>query len=674
MARFLILFGIFFLSYNLFANGKTVSAVDSSFIDKSADPCEDFYQYACGNWIKNTELPANRSNKSRGISDVDESNEKTLLSIVENYSKGKQVPKNPHSKQIGDIYKACMDESITEKNAEKDFKAQIKPITNLKSKAALETLLADLHLKGVNALFRFQPDEDLKNPQEKIMTADQGGMGLPAVNYYLNGSPDMVNLRNKYREFARAALVRAGLSLDQATALAQKVLIFETELAKSALPPAERRNPEKLNNRLNKKGLMEITPNWNWNSYLKALGIPKFESINVAVPNFFEGFNTALSTTDLETLKSYLIVRLYARAASAMDKKAVDDYFNFYSSIYGISELPPRFRRCLQEVGDIAGFALGRAFVEQNFSAESKAAVQKMVKLLHEEMKKNLERISWMDDETRVAALKKLEKQVVFVGYPDVWLDYSSLKTTSKSMLQNRLNGGIFNSRYELQKLGKPVDKREWNLKPMDVNASNMVSQNSLYFPAGFLQPPNFVEGRDSAANFGALGMVIGHEITHGYDDMGRTFDENGAIRNWWSEKTNKEFEKRAQCIIDQYSSYNVEKGLNVNGRLTAGEAIGDLGGLKLALAAVKALQKENGKVTEAKDGVSLEQTFFLSSAQAWCAKASAAFERFVTNSDPHPLERFRVNGTVRNIPEFAEAFSCKVGAKLAPKVRCEIW
>jgi putative endopeptidase len=663
------------LMFPLLAIAQTPSTVESSFMDKSVDPCEDFYQYACGSWIKNTELPSDRPIKSRGFSDVEELNEKSLLKIVESYSKGKNVPSNPDSQKIGSTYSACIDEASIERIGNRDFKIQIKPILALNKKEDIAMLLSDLHLKGVNVLFKIQPDEDLKNPQEKIMTADQGGMGLPTNGYYLADDSNMAALRGKYQEFAQAGLQRAGFSEELAKVQAKKVLDLEIELAKASLAPDERRNPEKLHHRLEKKGLVALAPEFNWQAYFEGLGIPNFESINVAVPTFFSALNSTLKTADLATLKSYLIVRIYARSASAMDKKAVNDYFKFYSSLFGISELPPRYRRCLSEVGDIAGFALGRAFVDQTFSAGAKASVQGMVQLLHDEMKKNLEHIEWMDSGTRIAALRKLEKQTVYVGYPDKWRDYSKLKVTRKSMLVNRFNGSEFNFKYELSKLGKPVDKSEWTMKPMEVNASNMVSQNVIYFPAGFLQPPNFVQGRDAAANFGALGMVIGHEITHGYDDQGRSFDENGAVRNWWSDKTNQEFEKRAQCIVNQYSEYLVSKDLKVNGKLAAGEAIGDLGGLKLAFAALKSLRAENPKTEKSsKEEFSEDQTFFLAAAQAWCSKGSPAFERFVTNSDPHPLDRFRVNGTVRNIPEFAKSFSCKTGAKLAPKVRCEVW
>lgn len=647
-------------------------------IDESVNPCEDFYQYACGTWLKKTELPADRPVWSRGFIEIEARNEKILKTIVESYSTKKPEPANPYSKKIGDVYSACMNEKNIEKTATKDFRAEAKNILAMKSMKDVPSVLADLHLKGVKVLFKFQPDEDLKDPTEKIMNADQGGLGLPTPEYYSSDNSDFAELRKTYAELAENALIKAGLPKDKAIIQANKVLEIETKLAQSTLPPAERRDPNKLYSRLNRQGLMVLTPKFDWPVYLKDLGISDIDKINVAVPTFFSGLDQFLATAKIEDLKSYFLVRLYVTSASAMDHASVENYYKYVSRIYGLKQVPPRSRRCLDEVSNGMGFALGHAFVDKTFLASAKKEAEQMVKNLQTEMRATIQHIDWMDETTRTAALKKLENQLVIVGYPDKWQDYSELKIVPSSMLKNRLAANTFNLKFHLGHLNKPADRREWVMAPMEVNAANTVSQNVIKFPAGILQAPNFSEASSDESNYGAMGTIVGHEITHGYDDQGRSFDEIGAVRNWWSEKTDKEFQRRAQCIIDQYGEYKVDKDTTVNGRLVAGEAIGDLGGMKLAFAAWKRQRSTNPIATsttgEGKPAFTPEQNFFLARGQAWCSKTSPAFEKFQTNSDPHPLDRFRVNGTVRNVPEFATAFACKAGATLAPRKRCEVW
>lgn len=649
--------------------------VDVLLLDREANACEDFYQYACGGWLKKTELPADRRDWSRGFTEVEAKNEELLLTILEKYSKGNAVPPNSYSRQLGDVFTACMSEEKIEKSSEKDFQALIKPIQTLKSLATLPSLLADLHLKGIHAVFRFFPDEDFKDPTLKVMVADQGGMGLPTPEFYLSDKPSMVALRNAYQNLAESALTKAGYQKDNAKALSTSVLEFETKLAAKALLPVDRRDPTRLDNRLDRDGLMKLSRDFDWAKYLASLGLPRHKAITVYVPDYFQALGSTLSGTSIETLRAYLIVRTFSKAADAMDQEAAQAKFKFESQLYGIGQLPLQNRICLSEVSDLMGFALGRAFVDQTFSAAAKKEALEMVARLQEEMKANLKKVDWMDESTREAALKKLSKQKVYMGYPENWPSYDGLKVNRSSMLANRMVGTAFNSKRELSKLNAPADYGDWSMKPMEVNASNKITQNVIKFPAGILQPPNFSINQAVVANYGVMGSIVGHEVTHGYDDQGRQFDEIGAARSWWSEKTNAEFNRRAECIVKQYDSYSVDKDTKVNGKLVQGEAIADLGGMKLSYSAWKKLKAEKPESVAPKiEGFSEEQMFFLALGQAWCSKSSPAYDRFKSSASPYALDRFRVNGTVRNIPEFAQAFSCKEGTPLAPKDRCVVW
>lgn len=655
--------------------GTVAFAVDLSLLDRKADPCVDFYQYACGTWMKRTPLPKDRAHFSRGFTEVELRNEKLLLKMLEDYGKGATRPENPYGKALGDFYAACMDEKSAQKNGVADFRAFLEPVRALADLKALPPLLANLHLAGVGALFDLSPAEDFKNPSERILAADQGGMGLPSPEYYRSEAPPMKALRKAYLRFAESGLRKAGYSSKEAKKRAAAVLDLETKLAAVSLLPAERRDYGKLDHRLEKAGLKRLTPEFDWEAYFRVLKPGNDEKISIYVPDFFRSLGPTLRATPLEDLKAYLVVHAFSAFSEAMDQQSVAEEFRFQSKMLGTDQIAPRSRRCLGEVSQAMPFALGRSYVAVAFGEEGKKAALAMTDALQKQMRIALESVSWMDDATRSQALKKLDRQTVFMGYPDKWRSYDGLVVGRQSMLKNRLAATQFDRRYELDKVGKPVDRSEWHIAPMTVNAVNMINQNYITFPAAILQPPNFDRNGPTVENFGAMGTIVGHEVTHGYDDQGRTFDERGALRNWWSEKTSAEFDRRAACIVKQFDGYVIEKGLHGNGKLVQGEAIADLGGMKLAWDAWKRMPKDDSGYRKAEvPGMSEDKVFFLALAQAWCSKSTKAFDRFLTNTNPHPLDRNRINGTVRNLPAFAETFGCKAGAPLAPKDRCEVW
>lgn len=643
---------------------------DKAAMDSKINPCDDFYQYACGGWIKKTELPSDRPSWVRGFDEVTLRNQKMLKELFEDYSKGKFEPNVPYAKQMGDYYAACMDEKGIEKNARAQFIKAIEPITQLESVDKIAPVIADLHLKGVNVLFGFANAQDLKNSELMIGDADQGGMGLSSKEYYLKDTPEMKKMQNAYVELATFALKAVGYKDEEAKTRAANVLAFETKLAKGSLMPDERRDPEKMYHRLERKGLVKSTPKFDWSAYFKGLGLAKLTKINVDVPKFFTDLNKTLKETSLEDLKAYLIVRTFAEYAGALDKASVDARFKFSQTVLGMKELPPRWKRCVDNTGGAMDMAVGRAFVEKTFGAEGKRQTQAMMHEVENAMKERLESIPWMDAKTRKAALVKLAAAKNSMGYPDKWRSYDGMEVGRDSFLQNAMNADIFGSHYQLDKIGKPVDRDEWDMPPYLVNAENMPNLNQMRFPAGILQPPNFDAKRDPAANYGAIGLVMGHELTHGYDDEGRKFDKNGNMKDWWSKKTAKEFERRTSCLVHQYDEYVVDGDVHLNGKLTLGENIADQGGVKLAFEAWKNSIKDAAAKADLKE----DQIFYLGFAQMWCSKATPEFLRHLARVNPHSAPRFRVNGVVSDDSNFAKAFSCKPGDKMVRANACEVW
>jgi putative endopeptidase len=646
---------------------------DHSLLDEKTDPCDDYYQYACGGWLAKTEIPADRPTWDRSFSAIDEKNQFFLRDVLQDFSKGKLDKENPYSRQLGDYYASCMDESRLEKESVKTLKAELKKIDGLK-KEDLPEVLAWNHLRGQRVFFAFGNSQDYKNPQEMIAEFHQGGMALPTKDYYFDDTEKMKAIRAAYLEHIEKMLVLGGVARKQAKLDAEAVLKIETKLATAALKPAELRDPTKLYHRMDQAALKELAPTLDWTRFFKAMGVEGTSPINVTIPDFMKTMSTVLQDASVADLKAYLKIRLIESASAALPERFVKQNFEFASKqFYGLKELPPRWKRCVSAVNGAMGFALSRSYVKMKFAGESKDIARKMIIDVEKQMGRIVDDVPWMDQATRTEAHAKLDKLVNHVGYPNKWRSYDGLKVVRKSYLANRFASNEFTMRYNLDKIGKPVDPNDWLMVPSMVNAYYDPQLDKMVFPAGILQPPFFHKDYANASNYGGIGMVMGHEISHGFDDEGRQYDSTGAMRDWWTEKASSEFNKRAQCLVGQYNEFKTPAGDAINGQLTLGENIGDQGGIKTSFYAWQATlsqaDRENAETLSAE-----EKKFFLSFAQSWCGKQTDQFLQTMVKSNPHAPGRFRVIGALMNFPEFAKTYQCKEGAKMAPKNRCVVW
>jgi len=638
--------------------------------------CDDFYQYANGGWIAKNEIPPAFS--SWGItSPLREKNVETLHQILEAAAKNTAAPKGSNEQKIGAFYASCLDEPKIEAAGAAPLAPEIAAINGMKSMNDLPALLAHLHTIGVPALFGFGAAQDYKNSESVIAITGQGGLALPDRDFYLKDDPKSKSTRDAYVQHVTNMFKLLGDDSDKSAAEAQTVMKIETQLAQVSLDRVTRRDPAANYHKMAKADLKQVLTNFDWETYIKKIGAPKFTEINVAHPDFFKGLDPMLTTVPLDDWKTYLRWHLVHDAADALSTPFVNESFNFYGkTLNGTKELLPRWRRCVGATDQNLGEALGEVYVKKAFPPEAKARMKELVNNLIVALREDIPTLDWMSDPTRQAAIAKLNAFTVKIGYPDKWRDYSSLRIERDSFTDNLLRSGAFERRRNLAKIGKPVDRSELAMTPPTVNAYNNSRMNEIGFPAGILQAPYFDLGNDDALNYGAIGAVIGHEMSHGFDDQGRKFDLHGNLVDWWTEADAKNYMERANCVEQQFSSFRVEEvGLNQNGKLVLGESIGDLGGLKISwLAFQKSMQ---GKPRPANiDGFTPEQRFFLGWAQMWGRKQTPEAMRQQILTDPHPLGRFRVNGPLSNMPQFAEAFHCKLGDAMVrpPDKRCQVW
>jgi putative endopeptidase len=650
------------------------TGLDESAIDATANPCDDFYQYACGNWLKRTEIPADKSTWGRGFSVIDERNEKELHDILEAASKGQA--QGQYADKIGALYATCMDEAGIEVSAPTELKQQLKRVDIIRDQAGLQKEVARIHLGIGSPFFDFGQQQDFKDASQVIGVLDQGGLGMPDRDYYLSTTGKMPEIRKAYQAHVEKMMTLAGEKPEQAKKDADTVMKIETALAQASMSRTDRRDPNKIYHRLELAGIEKAAPKWNWKAYLKEMGTPEVTQINVASPEFFTALNKQLTATPIADWKAYLRWHVVHNSAPALSKPFVDENFAFYGkTLSGQAEIEPRWKRCTKAVNHLMGEALGKMFVEKTFGAEGKERTQAMVHEIEQSMGANLDTLKWFDDATRKQAHEKLAAIANKIGYPDKWRNYDALEVQRDSYLANAMRAGEFETHRELAKIGKPVDKTEWEMTPPTVNAYYNPSMNEMVFPAGILQPPFFNRAAVKPVNYGAIGMVMGHELTHGFDDQGRQFDAKGNLRDWWSGPVGKDFEKRAQCVVEQFDGYVAGDGVNdlkLNGKLTLGENIADLGGLKLAHSAyVKARgsaePQQMGKYTD-------DQLFFLGAAQAWCTKRRPEAARMRVTVDPHSPPQWRVDGPLSNLPEFAKAFQCKPAEKMVRQTQCVVW
>ncbi len=665
-------------------DGVIHAGIDEGIIDSNIHPCNDFYQFSCGKWLEQAKIPADLPMWDRSFMAMREKNRLSLKKILESYAAGKtDKPKNPYAKKLGDFYSTCMDEGSIERTSLADLKAQLAKIDALTLsdiKKQLATLLAHLHLSGVNAFFEYSEQQDFKDATQVIGAVDQGGLSLPDRDYYLKSDDKTVEVKNKFEKYAQNILEMMGEPAKNAKAQVHKIIEIETFLAKNSMSRVDRRNPFNVYHRLDRKGLKQKAPQFDWDHYFNQIGTPDVQAINVTAPDFFIGLNELLSLEksgiSMSDLQTYLKWHLISASIPAMPKKFVEENFRFISSaLSGQQEIESRWKRCVKMADGFMGFALGRSFVELNYGSEGKEMTQNMIQNIEKAFESELKDLSWMDDATKKQASKKLHKIVNKVGYPDHWRNYDGFKVDRKSFLNTFLNGSKFNTEYYLNKIGKPLDRKEWEMTPPTVNAYYNPSLNEMVFPAGILETPFFNRHSLHSVNYGGIGMVMGHELTHGFDDSGRHYDAEGNLEDWWTQTVSKEFEEKAKCVVKQYDRYEPLPGVNLNGRLTLGENIADLGGLRLAY---KAWFDTRPKVSKKPASISSkytdEQMFFISFAQSWCSKKQEQYARLLVTTDPHSPPRFRVNGSVSQFPKFAEAFQCKAGAPMAPVERCEVW
>jgi putative endopeptidase len=649
--------------------------IDQSNFDTSVKPSDDFFLYANGGWIKRTEIPPEFS-RWGSFNILIEQNNDALHAIAEKVAKAKST--DPTMQKVGDYYASGMDEKTIEAMKTKPLQDELAKIDSLKDKQDVLKEIGHLHMIGVNAFFNFGSSQDDKDSTREIANAVQGGLGMPDRDYYTKTDDASKKLRDAYVAHVTKMLKLLGEPAAKASEDAKKIMALETSLAQASRTRVELRDPQKNYNKMTPDEFQTLTPDWKWADYFKEIGLTNPGDIDVHQPDFFKAMNTAFTSTSVDDWKIYLRWHLISIFANELSSDFVNEAFNFREKILrGTQQIKPRWKRViLNEDGEI-GEALGKLYVEKYFPPQAKARALELINNLKEALADRIKTLEWMDEPTKKAALEKLAAFQVKIGYPEKWRDYSTLMINRGPFVLNELRAENFEAKRELNKIGKPVDRTEWGMTPPTVNAYYNPKMNEIVFPAGILQPPFFFANADDAVNYGGIGCVIGHEMTHGFDDQGRQYDKVGNLTDWWSKESAAAYETRRKAVVDQYNEYEALPGLHVNGELTQGENIADIGGVKLAYAA---LQKALAKHPEARDkridGYTPEQRFFLAFAGIWRSKIRDEEQKLRLNTDPHSPGHFRVNGPLSDLPEFAKAFNIPDNAPMvrAADKRVNIW
>ena len=661
---------------------KKPISFDISAIDKTADPCTDFYQYACGNWKKDNPIPSDQVRWGR-FNELAERNNYLLFADLKAAA---DAPKSPLQKKYGDYFAACMNTELSDKLGSKPIDAELSIIDQLPDTKHLAALNLTLEKKfGDGELLNLGVQQDQVDSTKQILGTGQGGLTLPDRDYYLNDDDRSKKLREQYVAHVTKMFTLLGDSPDKAAAEAADVLRIETALAKGSMSRVEMRDPA---NRYHIKTIAEVSalsPDYDWKQFLDGIGVGEAKTINVASPGYIKTVNSELEAEPLSAIKSYLRWHTVHNAAPLLSKPFDEENFAFFSqTLQGQKEEQPRWKRCTRATDGALGEAVGQDWVKQNFPPDAKANMEKLVAALEKALGEDIQSLPWMSDDTKKEAEAKLATIKQKIGYPNTWRDYSTLIVKRDDLVGNVERNDIFETRRNLNKFGKPVDDQEWGMTPPTVNAYYNPPQNNINFPAGILQPPFYSNAMDAAVNFGGIGVVIGHEMTHGFDDQGSKYDLHGNVRTWFTPDDLKQFQAKTGCIADEYSGFKVAEGQNLNGKLTLGENTADNGGIHIAFQALQETLASDPKALagyakdasgqEEKDGYTPAQRFFIGFGQVWCQNQTEQSARVLAKTDPHSSGEWRTNGTVQNFDEFGKAFSCKVGQPMMPTNSCRVW
>jgi putative endopeptidase len=641
-------------------------------MDSTCKPCDDFYHYADGGWMKRNPIPPAYPDWVT-FTALRERNREELHKILE-AAAAKQAPEGSADQKIGDFYASCMNEPEVNAQGAKPLEPEMKRIEAIHDFASLQSEVARLQAEGVNALFNFGSIQDKKNSSQVIGGAVQGGLGLPDRDYYTKTDAHSKELRQQYVAHVAKMFQLLGDPAAKSQAEAKTVIDIETNLAQASMTRTERRDPQKTYHKMDRASLKALTPNFVWTQYFSEVGFPRISTVDVAEPEFFRALNGDLKSFSLDDWKIYLRWHLVHAAAPALSKPFVDANFDFYGrDLTGTKEILPRWKRCVSAADHQLGFALGKIYVEEYFPPSAKASADAMVHNLMATLAEDIKTLPWMGPETKKAALAKLNAFMLKIGYPAKWRSYADYHVDRGPYVLNVLRGNRFGFQRDLKKIGKPVDRTEWEMTPPTVNAYYEPSLNEIVFPAGILQPPFFDPKADDAVNYGGMGAVIGHEMTHGFDDEGRQYDAKGNLKNWWTPQDLKNFNARAKCIENQFDHYTVLGDQHENGKLVLGESIADLGGLTIAYKAFK--KTPEGRANAPKiDGFTPDQRFFLAYARVWAGSIRPKTERMLLTVDPHPLIQFRAVAAPSNMSQFAKAFDCQKGDPMVRSTPCLIW
>jgi putative endopeptidase len=663
------------LSVTSLAGQTQTKPIDPANLDTTCSPCKNFFQYANGGWLKRSQIPGDQP-RWGSFNELQEQNYADLKDVLTQASTQSSSTRDPNLRKLGTFYGTCMDSAGVERAGIQPLSRELTGIGNIQDPSGVEAGIIRLHRLGIPAGFVFHSTPDAKKSVRTIAEVYQGGLGLPDRDYYTKTDSASEQIRRQYVEHVSKMFGLAGQDQSASARAAQAVMRIETGLARASMTREEQRDPEAVYHLTETTALQKATPSFAWQSYLSELGLRDVKELNVAQPKFVAAFDSLLTTVPVEDWKSYLRWNVIASAAPALSSPFVKESFRFNSTVLqGVKEMRPRWKRCISFTDNAIGEILGQAYVRKNFTPEAKARALEMVRNIRAELRSRLGQLTWMTTETKGKAYAKLDSIINKIGYPDTWRDYSRLETRPGPFVSNFLSASEFETRRQLNKIGRPTDRTEWGMTPPTVNAYYNPTTNEITFPAGIMQPPFFNPKADDAVNYGGMGGAIGHEITHGFDDQGRQFDAQGNLSGWWTEADTKEFKRRAEVVQKQFDEYVAIDSTHVNGKLTLGENIADFGGLLIAHGAYR--RSLQGKSEPAPiDGLTGDQRFFLAWAQIWRAKTRPEYTRLLVNVDPHSPPEFRTIGPLSNIPAFAQAFGCKPGDEMVrpESKRAQIW